>query len=624
MDFKEVIRKIKSEYNIIDYIKSNGVDLESSSSSSYKGLCPFHNEKTPSFTVSEDFQNYRCFGCGESGDVISFAMKTHTISVGEAIKMLADEKGIELEIKAQDENSADISGIRKVMEDTAKFFRINYEKLPESHPAKQEVKKRTLDVNNPIFGYSLETPNSLYLHLKEKGHSDKNIEDSNMVIFFEDRKPWDFFHGRLMITLSDYLGRPVSFTSRKLFEDDKMQAKYVNGKESPVFSKKNNLFGADTAKKLARAKKMIYVVEGQFDKIAMEEKGISNVVATSGTAFTQEHANLLMRMIGESGKIIFIMDGDKAGIEAALKVFQSSNTLHMNSYAVLLKEGKDPCDYIVEKGIDYLLEEIEHAKPLHDFVIDSIVRNLGGSVNMSNRQNFVSEVATYAKFAKDGYIVDSMLNKSSIISAISIDSVREIYNKTDIKRTAKREVKKEENVRRLKPKINIDLLNEGDSCMFTALALLVRIPEKTIDVTPEEVHFKFKSFIEEVKKNYKQKVGKGKEWRFIEEEYEDVDFAKALKNKIFVFDPKEDENEAASQYVYLFNTANLIYKKEYNSMRRAKALSSVINVTDPKEIAEALKLYNEIEIFNLHNESKKESLEIYNETEALKLQDEKK
>lgn len=594
-NFKEVIQKIKSQYNIVDYIKTNGVNLEPSGNSTWKGLCPFHNEKTPSFTVSEDFQNYRCFGCGEAGDVITFAEKTHTVSPKEAIKMLAEEKGIQLDDTMSKEPSHDINGIRNVVKDAQLFYRANYEKLPISHPAKQEVLKRTLDVNNPIYGYSPEAPNELYKHLKSKGHSEKNIKDSNLVIFYDEpnRQPWDFFHGRLMITLSDYLGRPVSFTARKLYEDDKMAGKYVNGKESPIFLKKSNLFGADTAKKSARQEKLIYVVEGQFDKIAIEEKGIPNVVATSGTAFTIEHANLLLRMVGNSGKIIFIMDGDTAGIEAAIKIFTSSSVLHTSSQAVLLQNGKDPCDYIVEKGIEFLKTEIEKATPLHNFIVDVTLNKFGGSINMNNRQEFVKEIAAYAKFAKDSYVINGMLNKASVLTAISIVDIMQIYTSTEVAIT-QRVKKPEENVEpKLQPKIQLNASSEGDSCMFSAIALLVRMPDELIPKTPSQIHSKFKPFFRELGQRYNYYKSNGQPWRFIAEDYEDSDFAKLLQNKRFLFEPKEDVKSTIAQYEYLFERANQIYLKEHEDIRRAKALSSILDTTDPKRIAETLKLYKE-------------------------------
>ena len=588
MDFKNIIQQIKNEYDIAEYIKANGVDLEQINNGQWKGLCPFHNEKTPSFIVSESFQNYKCFGCGESGDILTFAQHIHTISFYEALKMLADDKNITIKNEVSDKVIHNVNAIRKVVSDARDFFRYNYENLNDTHPAKQEVIKRGLDVNNELYGYSLETPNDLYKYLKAKGHQDKDIKDSNLVLFFDDnRPPWDFFHGRLMITLSDYLGRPISFTSRKIYEDDRMKGKYVYGKDSPVFHKKNMLFGADLAKQEARKQELIYVVEGQFDQIAMYEKGIKNVVATSGTAFTEEHANLLLRMVGDSGEIIFIMDGDEAGIKAAISIFKEAKSLHSNSKAVLLKNGKDPCDYLQE-NIELLINEINKAIPLHDFVIEHIIKNLG-KIEMSNRQKFISMVAKYAKYTDNPIIVNSMLNKASVLSAVSIDNIREIYNNIEIHK--KEKVNKENKKEKLKPKIKIDLNNEADSCMFTSLALLARIPDELISLTPKTIHNKFKPFMKELGDKYIEAKKNNRPWRFIAEDYSDEDFAKALQNKMFLEEPLENIKNTKSQYEFLFNRANMIYKQEYEQLKKSRALSSIIDSTDPKQIAEALKLY---------------------------------
>lgn len=592
MNIKEAIQRIKIEYNIVDYIQMNGVQLNPSGVGSYKGLCPFHNEKTPSFSVSEDFQNYKCFGCGASGDIISFAQETHATSFIDTVKMLAEEIGIKIDDNNQQESKYDIRGIRAVLEDAHYFYQEQYNRLPETHPAKQEVINRGLRVDSGLYGYSLETPKDLYNFLKQKGHSDENIKESQLVMFNEGRDPWDFFHGRLMITLADYLGRPVSFTSRKLYDDDRMVGKYVNGKDSPIFHKKSNLFGADRAKQSARQKKEIIVVEGQFDQIALSEKGIENVVATSGTAFTADHANLLTRMAGSDGRIVFVMDGDEAGIDAAISVFTSEPSIHSQSYAVHLSDGADPCDYIQSGRLEELKDLIKNAQPIHDFVVDMTHKKYG-SLGNQNRHEFVAEIAKYAKKTNDNFIRERMLGRASILSAISIESVNEIYSKT--KDTTFRRQKEEANdePKVFNVKIDIDENNEADNFMVTALALLVRMPEELIPLTPKDVHKKFRPFMSEIGKAFKYYKDNGKEWRFIPEQYEDEDFAKLLQEYNFLANPKDNPEDSIHQYKYLFNKANELYYENYIQMRKAKAMSSIVDETDPKKIAEALKLYNE-------------------------------
>lgn len=597
MNFKETIKLVKSQYNIVDYMRSSGLNLVDSGNNTWKALCPFHNEKTPSFSVSEDFQNYRCFGCQESGDIITYVEKLHTIGNGEALKMLADEKGINITYSSN-ENFKDLTAIKKVVEDAAFFYREEFKKLPDSHPAKLQVSSRGLNTSKEIYGYSTEKPNELYKFLKGKGHSDANIEESKLVIFYDEpnRQPWDFFHGRLMITLTDYLGKPVSFTARKIYEDDKMAGKYVNGKESPIFLKKNNLFGADTAKKEARAQKLVYVVEGQFDRESMYENGIQNVVAASGTAFTKEHANMLLRMVGETGKIVFIMDGDSAGIEASLKIFASAPVLHSNSHAILLKDGKDPCDFIVEFGVEEFKKKITNSKPIGDFVIEVVTMKLGGQINMNNRQEFVSEVAKYAKTSSSKQVIEQMLSRASIISAFSIDSIMDIFNKSSSKKAEPTRKPQEVPANNGANKISIPMNSnsEADMCMYNALALLIRMPYELEPRIPESYHKKFSPFIGELKSNLKKYREKNENWRFMVEEYSDSTFAKLLIDKVFFFDPYESKEETISQFSYLFSKANEIYSYEYEEFKKSQALSSIAEMTDPKKIAEALKYYKEL------------------------------
>lgn len=590
MNVKDAIQKIKLDYNIVDYIQSNGVELKPSGASTYKGLCPFHNEKTPSFSVSEDFQNYRCFGCGASGDIISFAQETHTTSFIDTVRMLAEEIGIKLSNNEEEESKYDIRGIRAVLEDANYFYQEQYKRLPDNHPAKQEVLNRGLKVDSGLYGYSLETPNDLYKYLKQKGHSDENIRESQLVIFNDGREPWDFFHGRLMITLADYLGRPVSFTSRKLYEDDRMVGKYVNGKDSPIFHKKSNLFGADRAKQSARKKKEIIVVEGQFDQISLSEHGVENVVATSGTAFTSDHANLLRRMAGADGRIVFVMDGDSAGVDAALSIFMSEPSIHAQSYAVHLENGADPCDYIQSGNLSKLKEMISEAQPIYDFVVD-ITHKKYGVLNNRNRHEFASDIALYAKKTNDNFIRERMLGRTSILSAISIDSINEIYNKVEARKPQARIEQAKEVT--LTPNIHIDSNNEADQLMISALALLVRMPEELIPLTPKNIHKKFRPFMAELGAIYSNLKKSGKSWRFIVEQYTDNDFALLLQSYEFIGNPKDDIEEAKEQYEFLFNKANDIYYEQFLQAKKAKAMSSIIDETDPKKIAEAMRLYKE-------------------------------
>lgn len=578
------VAKVKNAYNIVDYIRENGVQLLASGPDTYKGLCPFHNEKTPSFTVNESFQNYKCFGCGERGDVLSFAEHAHSVDFADALKLLAEGKNIELSNIKKEEGGISVSKVREVVLDAYKFYKHNYSKLPESHPAKQEIIKRNLDPSNPLFGYAPEQPNELYQVLKKRGHSDEAIKASELVILYDgNRAPWDFFHSRLLITLSDYLGNPVSFTARKLFESDKMPGKYVNGRESAVFKKKRNLFGADLARKSAREQSEIILVEGQFDRIALAEEGIENVVATSGTSFTDEHANLILRMATENGRAVFIFDGDDAGVKAAMSVFKNASVIHMQSYVVQLDKGKDPCDYIEEKRLDEIKDMVANAKPIADFIVDQLFEKLNDT--RSKRLQFVSLAAQAARYATDKAVIDGMLSRISIKSAVPIEQVRDIYAGTKSANTRAVEQVSHDNIN---PIIVLDNSSAGDTVTLSALAMLIRKPNLLLQHTPK-THRKFTPFLKELRVIAQQKEN----WTFIEDEYTDKDFAKLLQAHTYPYPSDYDDKLLLNQYLFLMNRGADEYRKESLLQQRASALSSIIDSTDANTIAKALQVHEE-------------------------------
>lgn len=591
MTFEEARIYLKQEINIVDFIQANGLQLKRAGASSYKGICPFHNEKTPSFTVNEDYQNFKCFGCHASGDIFTYAMHAHTLDFGSAVRYLANERGIEIEDDGKGQERKDVHSVYKLLVDTYEYYRYEYSQLSDNHPAKVEVTKRGLDVNLPVFGYAPEGSRKLYEHLIGKGYTDEVIKLSELITYYDEKTRYDFFGGRLVIMLDDYMGRPVSFTSRKIFEDDKVKGKYVNGRDSVIFHKKSNLFGISRAKTSAREHKKIYVTEGQFDVLALNAIGIDNAVAASGTAFTNEHANILMRAVGEDGEIIFMFDGDDAGANAAYSVFANQQSLHMQAYAVQLKPGMDPCDYVVAQESEELIKLMDEALPLHDFVIDVIYSKL--NQDKFEKMKFLIEGTKAAKQADSKFITEGMLNRISILSATPIKQVQEIFSNTKVNRYTPQtnETSSSEPVM-LSPLVNIDTTSEADKLMITAIALLVMAPGVILKETPTSMPPKFKPFLNQVFRRYTDYTKRDIQWRFIQEDYDDKDFVTYLQNQNLIGDPKRDEAAMLRQYLFLYNKAMEMYKSEEANTRRAQAMSSVVNSTSADELAKALELYN--------------------------------
>lgn len=374
-NLKEAVADVKEAHDIADYIENAGISLKQSGSR-YKGLCPFHSESTPSFTVDSSFQTYHCFGCGAHGDVLSFAQEHENLSFWEALTSLAEQRGIDLSgldsNKGADEPREDIASLREVVRATAIFFWTMYKELSEDHPAKREISKRGIPTKNRnnYYGYAPEGKNKLYQHLKSKGFSDDAIEKTGVC-----RKSqygfFDAWQGRLMFIMSDITGRPVGFSGRKLYESDKM-GKYVNSIDSPVFNKSSVLFNVNNAKKPARERREMFVGEGQFDVDAVDYSGHPNVVASSGTAFTDRQTSQLRRLVGDNGSIVFVFDGDNAGKEAARKVFDTDPMIHNMAYVVSFDDGYDPDDYAQEHGHKALGEYLADKKnrtPITEFVL---------------------------------------------------------------------------------------------------------------------------------------------------------------------------------------------------------------------------------------------------------------
>lgn len=422
-NFQSVVAEVKSAYSVEDYIANDGVVLKQNGAYKLKGLCPFpgHNEKTPSFTVDTQFQNYYCFGCKESGDLISYIQATQNLSFWESLKMLADPKGIEIEDK-DDGPRIDYTSLKAILKHTAQFYVAHFKKLSDDHAAKREIEDRGLDLSVMRFGYAPERRGSLYSFLTKQGYSDELIEQSGVCRESKTGSFYDFWNGRLMFVIADIQGNPIGFSGRKLFETDK-RGKYVNSTDSPLFNKSRALFNVSKAKKAAGVEKEIFVVEGQFDVAAFVAADIPNVVAASGTSFTVEHGQTCSRLVGGSaGKVVFSFDGDEAGKKAAARVFETCPELHPLAYAVPFDDG-DPCDYRKANGDEGLREKTSSDQvPLVDFVLSNL-EETSDLKTTTGRAKYVSEAAKLLSVVKSQPILDSAIRRVALHSVSSHDSV---------------------------------------------------------------------------------------------------------------------------------------------------------------------------------------------------------
>jgi len=424
-DLKTAIAQIKAAYVISDYIKSAGVRLTASGPGKWKGLCSFHSEKTPSFTVADDFQNYKCWGCGASGDLLKWVMETEHLEFMDALRKLADDRGIQLDLATSEEGSVDYKSLRECLKESANFFAREYHKLPPEHAARKQVTDRGISEKGMIYGYAPEKRTALYDHLKSKSFSDEVILQAGVATKWEESGKFsDFWSGRLMFVITDITGKPIGFSGRKLFEGDK-RGKFVNSQAGPLFDKSSALFNIQNAKAPASETKMVYVAEGQFDVAAFIEAGVPNTVASSGTAFTQQQGKILQRLVGDSGKVIFAFDGDSAGIGAALKVFKNVPGIHSSAWVVQFPEGKDPCDYRLENGNEALQKLVAEAVPMVSFVLDAAKSEYDLRTEVG-RSQYLDYAAKVLVTVSSSSLRGSFVRKVALDTFSEVDSVREL------------------------------------------------------------------------------------------------------------------------------------------------------------------------------------------------------
>ncbi|MDD6207028.1 MAG: DNA primase [Clostridiales bacterium] len=363
----EIIEEVRSQNDIVDIISSY-VKLNRKGNS-YMGLCPFHNEKTPSFSVSGSKQMYHCFGCGVGGNVFTFVMEYENYSFVEAVKYLADRAGIKLpegEASPAEKRKAEYkSRLLEVNKEAAKFY---YAQLKSSHGAVgyQYLKERGLSdetIRRFGLGYAGKTV-SLYQYLKQKGYDDELLKDSGLFTMDESRGAYDKFWNRVMFPIMDVNHKVIGFGGRVMGD---AKPKYLNSPETKVFDKSRNLFGLNFAK--SQRSRQIILCEGYMDVIALHQAGFTNAVASLGTAFTGLQANLLKRYADE---VLLTYDSDEAGVKAALRAIPILKEAGLSARIIHMEPYKDPDEFIKNLGEDAFRERIRDAQNSLFFEVDKL------------------------------------------------------------------------------------------------------------------------------------------------------------------------------------------------------------------------------------------------------------
>ncbi|MFE6982531.1 DNA primase [Streptomyces griseus] len=363
----------------IDSVVSEYLQLRNAGGGNLKGLCPFHDEKSPSFQVSPGKGLFHCFGCQEGGDTIAFVMKIDHLSFSETVERLAAKAGITLRYEEGGYNPSHQRGERiRLIEahQAAAEFYVRALESPEAEIGRKFLAERGFDQDAAAHfrvGYSPAGWDHLTRYLRGKGFSDKELITSGLS---QDgrRGPIDRFRGRLMWPISDTAGDIVGFGARKLRDDDN-GPKYLNTPETPIYKKSQVLYGIDLAKKdIAKASRAV-VVEGYTDVMACHLAGVTTAIATCGTAFGNDHIKILRRLLMDNGsaRVIFTFDGDSAGQKAALRAFEDDQKFAAETYIAIAPEGMDPCDLRLAKGDDAVRDLVEPRTPLFEFALRQIV-----------------------------------------------------------------------------------------------------------------------------------------------------------------------------------------------------------------------------------------------------------
>lgn len=385
---EEIVEEVRAKNDIVDVI-SGYVSLKKKGGN-YFGLCPFHNEKSASFSVSGGKQMYYCFGCGAGGNVFTFIMNYENYTFGEAIKMLADKAGVQLpEVEDSKENRARENRRQKLLDinkESANYFYYQL-RSPQGSVGMDYFKRRMLTdetMKKFALGYSNKTSNDLCNYLKHKGFSDELIRESGVAVFNEKYGMSDKFWNRVMFPIQDSNHRVIGFGGRVLGEGE---PKYLNSPETPVFDKSRNLYGLNYAR--TSRKNNIILCEGYMDVIAMHQAGFTQAVASLGTSFTSGQANLIRRY---AENVILSYDSDGAGVKAALRAIGILKEAGVSGKVLNLEPYKDPDEFIKNMGAEEFQKRLEGAENSFFYEIRMLQRDYD-LADPESKTKFYNEIA---------------------------------------------------------------------------------------------------------------------------------------------------------------------------------------------------------------------------------------
>ena len=571
----EVINDVRQSNDIVDVI-SQYVHLKRSGRNFF-GLCPFHNEKSPSFSVSPDKQIFHCFGCGVGGNVFSFITQIEGINFVEAVQMLAERANIQLPT-LQDNGDSQREELKakvyKVNEFTADFYHQNLYK-PQAKIAQEYVKKRQLS-NETLKSFKIGFSgkfDELYQELKKQGFGEREILESGLVNKNERGQYIDRYRNRLMFPICDARGKVIAFGGRVL---DDSKPKYINSPENVVYSKGRNLFGLNVAKK--GDLKRILIVEGYMDVISLHQRGITNVVAPLGTALTEQQGWLLRK---NSEQIILSFDSDEAGLKAKLRALDILQNMGCDLRILQMEGAKDPDEYIIKYGNARFNNLVDKALSIIEFKVKILKKDLNLE-NTNDKIKFLNEIAKLISNVNNTIEREVYIEKIAKEYDISKEAIYAEVNKLTYKNV------KTENVLE-KPKPVVTHIKREEKVISeavkrrenTVIALLLMGDLNIFEILRQ--YIKVENFQDEVNKKIAQKL------------YEE--FEKGNSNINAIIDNLEQDEQ---------NQITMIMSEDYEITDIEKAIDDVVQAYEREKLNtrkfEILDLLDK----NLENDQKKE------------------
>jgi DNA primase len=425
------IAQVRERADIVEIVRQY-VTLKPAGGGAFKGLCPFHDEKSPSFHVRPG-KGFHCFGCSEGGDVISFLMKHDGLPFNQAVEYLADKTGVQLRYAEGDDKTQrrDPNPRHRLIEAhrLAQQFYAGHLEGPDGMAGRQFLGERGFDKEAAAtfgLGFAPRDGDALYKHLRQKEFTDAELVAAGLVAQGQ-RGHYDRFRGRLLWPIRESNGETIGFGARRIFDDDRIEAKYLNTPETSIYKKSQVLYGIDLARREIARSSQAVVVEGYTDVMACHLSGVSTAVATCGTAFGEEHGRVLRRLLHDHeefrGEVIFTFDGDEAGQKAALRAFGGDQQFVGQTYVAIEPEGMDPCDLRLKSGDAAVRELVARRIPLYRFVLSNVVSRYDLD-RADGRVDALREAAKLVSSIRDRSKVDAFARELAGMVGLDVDEAR--------------------------------------------------------------------------------------------------------------------------------------------------------------------------------------------------------